>query len=346
MVGAVGRVGVAVPPAMSQQALWDNHFKQVYAGSRVAELAWRSSGVTTRHGVVDPTVEDVSSWSTARRMERYVAEALPLGKEAVGAALDNAGVSAADVGYFAVATCTGYATPGIDILLARDLGMPASTQRLMVGHMGCYAAIPALGAVSDAAAARGLTGVLLCNELTSLHAQPASAETQQVVAHALFSDAAAAVVCVPGRPGLQLVDLVASTDTEHVDKMSWDVTDLGFRMGLSPRVPDVLGRQVHRVVAGMLDRHGLALSDVRGWAVHPGGPRILDIVQDRLGLIDDDLAPSRDTLRDYGNCSSGTVLIALGEVQRRSALRDGDAVVAMAFGPGLTLYTALLRWSA
>ena len=103
MVGAVGRVGVAVPPAMSQQALWDNHFKQVYAGSRVAELAWRSSGVTTRHGVVDPSVEDVSSWSTARRMERYVAEALPLGKEAVGAALDNAGVSAADVGYFAVA---------------------------------------------------------------------------------------------------------------------------------------------------------------------------------------------------------------------------------------------------
>jgi predicted naringenin-chalcone synthase len=331
---------------MSQQALWDNHFKQLYAGSRVADLAWRSSGVTTRHGVVDPSVEDVSSWSTARRMERYVAEALPLGKEAVGAALDNAGVSAAEIGYFAVATCTGYATPGIDILLARDLGMPASTQRLMVGHMGCYAAIPALAAVSDAAAARGLTGVLLCNELTSLHAQPATAETQQVVAHALFSDAAAAVVCVPRRPGLHLVDVVAATDTEHVEKMSWDVTDLGFRMGLSPRVPDVLGRQVHDVVAGLLGRHGLALRDVRGWAVHPGGPRILDVVQDRLGLTDDDLAPSRDTLRDYGNCSSATVLIALGEVQRRRARADGDPVVAMAFGPGLTLYAALLRWSA
>ena len=75
-------------------------------------------------------------------MERYVQEALPLGKQAVAGALDAAGLAPGDVGLFAVATCTGYATPGLDIRLASDLGMPPGLQRLLVGHMGCYAAIP------------------------------------------------------------------------------------------------------------------------------------------------------------------------------------------------------------
>ena len=86
-------------------------------------------------------------------MRRYVHEALPLGKQAVAAALDDAGLAAEDVGLFAVATCTGYATPGLDIRMAADLGMPPDLQRLLVGHMGCYAAIPGLGAVSDFVAA-------------------------------------------------------------------------------------------------------------------------------------------------------------------------------------------------
>lgn len=342
MVAAIGGFGVAVPPARDQQSLWDGYFKQAYGDSRVADVIFRSSGVETRHGVVDPTVEDVSSWSTGQRMERYIEEAMPLGKEAVAAALDAAGVGTADVGYFAVASCTGYGTPGLDILLSRDLGMPGTTQRLMVGHMGCYAAIPALAAVSDAAMARGLTGVLLCNELTSLHAQPPTDDTQQMVAHALFSDAAVAVVCAPGRAGLALVDVVAATDTQHSDKMTWDVTDLGFRMGLSPRVPDVLALEVLGVVEELLGRHGVDVAAVRGWAVHPGGPRILEVVEERLGLRPDALAASRGVLRDYGNCSSGTVLIVLDQVVR-AGLDPGDTVVMLAFGPGLTLYAALLR---
>ncbi|MEO6713477.1 MAG: type III polyketide synthase [Mycobacteriales bacterium] len=343
MVATFGRIGLAVPPRKTQKSLWDGYFAAAYAGSRVAPHAWAGSGVQTRHGVVDPTVEDVSSWSTAQRMQRYVAEALPLGKDAVASALDSAGVAASDVGFFAVVSCTGYATPGLDILLARDLGMPTSTQRLMVGHMGCYAAIPALAMVSDAASARGLTGVLLCVELVSLHAQPPTNDTEQIVSHALFSDAAAAVVCRPG-PGLRLVDIAASTDTGHIEKMTWDVTDLGFRMGLSSQVPDVLAGQVGPLVDDLLGRNRLARGDVSGWAVHPGGPRILDVVGDRLGLASGDLDAARDTLRDHGNCSSPTVLMVMDELARRRTPTGGDTILAMAFGPGLTLYAALLRW--
>lgn len=344
MVAArIAGIATSVPAPMDQQALWDEFFVRHYAGSRLAERVWASSGVTTRHGVCDPRVEDVSTWGTGARMQRYVSEALPLGKDAVAQALAQAHVNADEVDLFAVVSCTGYATPGLDILLARDLGMRADVQRLFVGHMGCYAAIPGLAAVADAVAARGLTAVLLCVELTSLHVQPATDEAQQMVAHALFSDAATAVVVTPSAPGLEVRDVTARTDVAHHADMTWDVTDLGFRMGLSPRVPDVLARHVRDVVTTFLAKHDLAIEDVTGWAVHPGGPRILDVCRDELGLPESALTPSRETLRDYGNCSSPTVLIALDALRRNAPPREGDHVVALAFGPGLTLYGTLLR---
>jgi predicted naringenin-chalcone synthase len=330
---------------MDQQALWDGYFARHYRHSPLAEKVWASSGVVTRHGVASPLVEDVSTWGTGARMQRFVTEALPLGKDAVAGALAQAGVSADEVGLFAVVSCTGYATPGLDILLARDLGMPADVQRLFVGHMGCYAAIPGLSTVADAVVARGLTAVLLCVELPSLHVQPATDEAQQMVAHALFSDAATAVVLTPSAAGLEVVETVARTDVGHHTYMTWDVTDLGFRMGLSPKVPDVLALHVRDVVEDLLARHGLAIEDVRGWAIHPGGPRIIDVCRDQLGLSQESVQASYDTLRDYGNCSSPTVLITLEEVCRRTPLAPGDAVVALAFGPGLTLYGSLLRQS-
>jgi predicted naringenin-chalcone synthase len=121
------------------------------------------------------------------------------------------------------------------------------------------------------------------------------------------------------------------------------VTDLGFRMGLSPRVPDVLARHVLGVVTALLGRNGLAVDDVAAWAVHPGGRRILEVAQERLGLPDATMAPSYDVLRDYGNCSSATVLLVLEHLRQTQPLASGDPVVAMAFGPGLTLYATLLR---
>jgi alkylresorcinol/alkylpyrone synthase len=330
--------GSALPSSYEQGEVWDGYFAAQYAGLRAAERVFRAAGAQRRHAVVNPVDEDVSGWGTGARMERYVTEALPLGKQAVAGALDAAGLAPGDVGLFAVATCTGYATPGLDIRLASDLGMPLGLQRLLIGHMGCYAALPGLAAVGDFVTARSRPAVLLCCELTSLHVQPAQADLEQVVAHALFSDAAAAVVVEPGAGrGRRLAGIVARTDPSTADHMTWDVTDLGFRMGLSPRVPDVLSRHVGGVVDELLTEAGLRIEDVAGWAVHPGGPRILDVVRDQLGLDETHLAASRRVLAEHGNCSSATVLLVLQE------LADVEGpVVAMAFGPGLTLYAALL----
>jgi predicted naringenin-chalcone synthase len=330
--------GSALPATLDQDAVWEGYFARHYEGVRAARRIFAGAGVRRRHAVASPLDEDLSAWGTGARMERYVQEALPLGKQAVAGALDAAGLAPGDVGLFAVATCTGYATPGLDIRLAGDLGMPAGLQRLLVGHMGCYAAIPGLAAVADFVTARSRPAVLLCCELTSLHVQPAQPDLEQVVAHALFSDAATAVVVEPDASrGRRMAAVVARTDASTADHMTWDVTDLGFRMGLSPRVPDVLSRHVGGVVEELLTGAGLRIEDVAGWAVHPGGPRILDVVRDELGLAEEQMAASRRVLAEHGNCSSATVLLVLQE------LADVEGpVVAMAFGPGLTLYAALL----
>lgn len=335
----IAGIGTAFPPTVSQDRLWNGFFADHYRDVRSAARIFAHAGVEARHPAIDPVREDISALSTGARMRRYVAEALPLGRTAVTAALADAGIAAADVGLLAVATCTGYATPGVDVRLVAELGLRPDTRRLLIGHMGCYAALPGLSAAADYVTAHGRPAVLLCVELTSLHIQPPTRDVSQVVSHALFSDAAAAVVLAPGAPGSAVLDVVAATDPTTADQMTWDVTDLGFRMGLSARVPDSLATQLPGAVTAMLARYGLDPTDVAHWAVHPGGPRILDVVQKELDLPPAALAPSRETLRRHGNCSSATVLLVLREI----AARPGEHVVALAFGPGLTLYGALLR---
>lgn len=344
MSARIAGLGAAVPPVYEQRLLWDEFFSGHFGTGPIAERVFAGAGVRRRHSVTDPAGgEDVSRWSTGERMRRYGEAAPPLGHRAVVQALDEAGVDPGELGLLAVASCTGYCTPGIDIRLADSLELRSDAQRLLVGHMGCHAALPALGAVADFAEAHGRPAALLCLELTSLHLQPATGEAQQIVTHALFGDAAAAVVLRPGEtaPGLRLVEVASRTDTTTSGHMTWDVTDLGFRMGLAPEVPDVLAEHVGPLVKDLLSRHGLDVHDVRGWAVHPGGPRILDAVGDGLGLEPSALAASRAVLAEYGNCSSATVLLVLRELLRRRESRG--PMVAMSFGPGLTLYAALIE---
>ena len=340
---AVTGVAHCAPPSYEQDRLWQTFFAADYAHLPTAERIWASAGVRSRHLVADPVEDDLSRESTRARMERYAAEAPSLGKEAVAAALAGAGLQPDQVGMFAVVSCTGYAAPGLDITLARDLGMPADLRRIVIGHMGCYAALPALATATDFVRSHGRPAVVLSCELTSLHRQPPTEELEQVVAHALFGDACAAVVLEPtdgGLAGLEVLEVVTLTDPSTLDHMSWDVTDLGFRMGLSPRVPAVIRHHIGDLVTGLLDRHGLEPDDVAHWAVHPGGPRVIEAVTGVLGLTGEQAAASYEILAEFGNCSSATVLLVL---ERLGRVASGEHVVALTFGPGLTLCAALLR---
>ena len=342
MTAHVTGIAHSTPPAHDQDRLWAEFFAEDYADHRTAERIWRSAGVSTRHLAADPTVEDVSAYSTQTRMRRYQDEVPALGKEAVSAALAAADVAPDDIGLLAVVSCTGYAAPGLDVQVARDLNMSPSMQRVVIGHMGCYAALPGLRTVTDYVTARRRPALLLAAELTSLHRQPGDGDVEQVVAHALFADACAALVVEPAPTAgaLEVLDTTMLTDTATGDHMSWEVTDLGFRMGLSPRVPNIVGAHVGALVASLLASHGLTAGDVEHWAIHPGGPRIIDAEAEHLGLDDTQLVASYGVLRDFGNCSSATVLLVLERLQPVGA---GEYVVALTFGPGLTLCATLLQ---
>jgi predicted naringenin-chalcone synthase len=338
-------IASAVPAPRSQDELWDGFFSDHFSQAHWAERIYRSAGVKRRHPSVDPTVDDVSAWTTAARLRRYLPEAMPLAKGAAARALAVSGVATTDIGLLAVVSCTGYATPGLDVALARDLGLANSTERALFGHMGCHAALPALGLASAFVSSRQRAALLLCVELPSLHIQAPSSDLDQILAHALFSDAASAITVVPGaRPGgLSVIDVEARTDLSSADHITWEITDNGFRMGLSRHVPEVIEAHVGPTVDALLSRNGLGRTDMVAWAAHPGGLGVLDAVTRGLRLPIDALDVSRDVLEQYGNCSSATVLLVLEQLCRQQPVREGGHIVVLAFGPGLTLYAVLLR---
>jgi predicted naringenin-chalcone synthase len=212
--------------------------------------------------------------------------------------------------------------------------------------MGCAGAIIGLREALALLRSREQSVVaLLSVELSSLHFQE-TLELGVLTTQALFGDAAAALLLSshPRARGPQLVDTHCVTDFAALDQMRWTIGDDGFVMGLSTRVPVTVGRNIGPAVQQLLTPHGLAVEDIAHWLVHPGGPSVLEAVQKKLGLSDEMIAPAWDTLRDHGNCSSATVLLMLDRLLRSGEARRGEWGVIMAFGPGLTLETALLRF--
>ncbi|MET0478061.1 MAG: 3-oxoacyl-[acyl-carrier-protein] synthase III C-terminal domain-containing protein, partial [Actinomycetota bacterium] len=226
--------------------------------------------------------------------------------------------------------------------LVDDLGLGDRVQRLAVGHMGCYAALPALRTAAALAAASGGRAPGVCVELWTLPVQPARSR-EDAVYQALFGDGAAAALVGPGGDGPAIVDSATVTVPRSEERMGWLVEDDGFHLWLSPRVPALVERGVVRLLEDLLGPHGLATADVAHWAVHPGGPEIIDRVQRRVGLSDAQVARSREVLADGGNRSSATVLFILEQLLASGEVEPGQWIVALAFGTGLTLEALLLQ---
>jgi predicted naringenin-chalcone synthase len=208
--------------------------------------------------------------------------------------------------------------------------------------MGCHAAFNALTAARYAAASDPDARVLVCCvELCSLHLAYGT-DPGKLVANSLFADgSAAAVIGQAGNgdsAGWQMEDFSSCLLSDSSDAMTWNIGDHGFEMVLSAGVPEIIRRQLPAWCKGWLAEHDLQISDIAGWAIHPGGPKILTAVADALSLAPNDLRFSREILSRYGNMSSTTVLFILQEM----ADRVGGPVVAIGLGPGLVAEGMLL----
>ncbi len=315
--------------------------------ARQMERLFQASRVEQRQSVVDLPAYYAQPRSTGERMAQYQLAAYPLARASLEAALKATdAVAPAAISDFVVVSCTGYSAPGLDIQLARDLSMPRDVRRVVVGHMGCFGALVGLRQCLAAMRAHpGAVAALLCVELTTLHFAP-TLDMEVLTSFALFGDAAATLLLTTDERarGPELVDVYCAADFATADQMSWTITDQGFIMGLSPRVPVSLRRNIVGVLERLLAPHGLTAADVTHWLVHPGGPSILDAIRGKLELTDEQMALSWKVLREHGNCSSTTVLLMLDELLRSGHTKPGEWGVMMAFGPGLTLETCLLRF--
>lgn len=347
-------IGTALPAhRRSQQQLLDQYTQLLpRSKARLTRAVFENSQIDHRYVALEDLVEfGAQRRTTAERNDRYVLEAVPLGRAAVERALANAGLTPQDVDDFVVVSCTGLDTPGLDLRIAGELGMRANLRRTVIGSMGCYGAFPGINrALTSVLARPGSRALVLCVELGSIHMQrDTSRET--IVSSALFADGAAAVVVSShpedadaAAPRPQLLDNETRCDYQTFDDMSFHVTDEGFRMYMSSYVPNVLATNIAALLEPLLTRNGLTPNSISHWGIHPGGARILDHLQESLDLGDEAMAPSFGVLRDYGNMSSPTVLFVLDNIQQTRAPQLGEYGILMAFGPGLTMEALLLRW--
>lgn len=326
---------------------WQTHPERAHRAHGLAQ-SFAATRITQRQCAIDLPAFYRRPRSTGERMEAYRDVAYALGEAALRDALANVHSSpkTSAITDLFVISCTGYTAPGLDVLLARDLGLASTVRRVNIGHMGCFGAIVGLRqGLATTRAYPDAMAAMLSVEICSLHLMP-SDDPEVLTAFALFGDAAAAVVIGQDETatGPEIVDTYCGADFASADQMSWTITDQGFVMGLSPRVPVTLRRNVGGIMDGLLQPHGLNPGDITHWMVHPGGPAILNVIQRQLELSDEQMALSWQILRDYGNCSSATVLLILEALLRSGKTRPGEWGVMMAFGPGLTLETCLLRF--
>jgi len=336
----VEAIGTAVPPHDVHAAFLDWARRQL-AGRREAMLFDRMaarSGIGHRWSVL-PVESAATGWAefydaanwpgTAARMAVYAQEA----PELACTAIERLGEQTAldGITHLVLASCTGFVAPGIDQIIARRLGLPPSVERLLVGFMGCYAAVAALRSARHIVRSDPSARVLVVTvELSTLHLQQTT-DLESILAMLQFGDGAAAAL-VTGEPGgFAIGRPFATTLADSHDLIRWAITDEGFAMHLSGEVPQRIAEVLsdETFTAAVI---GCRASDIDGWAVHAGGRSILDAVERTLDLPPNALEASRAVLAENGNMSSATLMFVLARLLAGPPIRSG---VALALGPGL-----------
>ena len=327
-----------------------------------------ANGEVRRRYTVRPLDWYLEHTSVTERSRVYADEMVALCERAARAALEGAGIAAADIGMILSSSCTGVMIPSVETFLMQRMGFRPETQRQPVTEMGCVAGAWALGRANDYLRAYPESAVLVvAAELASLTGQVTDRSMANIVSAALFGDGAAAAVIAGSRfphAGRAAAAPAARGPTatngrarparilasrSHLfpgtpELMGFDVTDGGLKIVLSPRVPRFIRQHVPAVLAPFLEQHGVRRGDLKHFLLHPGGRKVLEGLERELQLTPQDTRFSWKVLREYGNLSSATVLVMLHHFEREARPEPGDLGLLMAVGPGFCAELVLLQW--
>jgi predicted naringenin-chalcone synthase len=316
-----------------------------YDSERIRSI-FLNSAIDYRHFYVEGTPD--RGESSDQLNERYLRGAMKIGCLAIMNCVKAAGVTVKEVDFLTSCTCTGYVCPDIGSRLIAHIGLRNNVQRASMMGLGCAGAVPSLQRAVDFVRANpGRKALVVAVEICSAcYFVDRTFET--VIGNAICADGAAAFLLTADdqvdRRYPQIVDFETFLDTAQIDEVGLNHREGKLRIVLGASIQHLAGPMIETALLRLLHRHGLSISDIRFWIVHPGGRKVLDNVQKHFGMTDGQLRFSRTVLRNYGNMSSPTVMFVVDEVVQNGDPRPDDLGIMAALGPGMAAEVALLRW--
>jgi len=345
----IASIAVAVPPYRASQKEAEAFFTRHYAG----RLSSRSLSLI--HKVFShPSIgqrffafEDpdcLVDEDPDERIARFSHWAVELSSRAVLEALEKVSLGIEEVSALVVNTCTGYICPGISTYLIESLGLSRRTRVYDLVGSGCGGAIPNLEVASSQIPADGKGVVLSVSvEICSATFQMGD-DLSLIISNALFGDGASAAVLWNRPQGLELVATSSRYAPEHRDNIRYVHKNGQLYNRLSTVLPRLVKRTAADAVGDVLSPQGLSVADIRNWALHTGGDKVINEMQKELGLSHAQLEATRRVLTDYGNMSSPTVWFVLDSLLD-AGIGEGEWCVMAAFGAGLSAHACLLKKS-
>ena len=343
----IASFAVAPAPFIADQATAEEFMRKTYSNrltSRSLSLihtVFSHPSIKKRHFAIDSTDTLVNEEPDAR-MARFTQWSVELSARAIQKALARAGLSVGDVTGLVVNTCTGYICPGISTYLIEKLGLSRSIRTYDLVGSGCGGAIPNLQ-VAEALLKGNGGGVVVSAsvEICSATLQMDN-DISLILSNALFGDGAAAAVLWEKPEGLEMVASAGRYVPEQRDTIRYIHKNGQLYNQLSLKLPQLVNKAAAAVVADVLKSHSLVVKDIKHWAVHTGGEKIINAVRDEIGIPEERLSATRKVLSEYGNMSSPTVWFVLDELLQQG-IAPNEWCVMLAFGAGLSAHAFLFR---
>ena len=312
---------------------------------RKVKKIFENAAVDKRYSFMSPE-EVFSDLSFEQRNDIYIREGIKLGSECLKSGLKKAGWEPTDLDYIITVSCTGIMIPSLDAYLINALKLRQDIVRLPVTEMGCAAGVSGMIYAKNFLKANpGKRAAVVAVESPTATFQLNDFSMANIVSAAIFGDGAACVLLSSHADddGPEIIDDGMYHFYDAEEMMGFRLTNTGLQMVLDVAVPDQIEKHFPGIIHPFLAKSGLEIKDIDHLIFHPGGKKIIQVVESLFGELGKNINETKEVLKLYGNMSSATVLYVLERFMDSKPAR-GEKGLMLSFGPGFSAQRILLQW--